>query len=81
MWQKKDNTIVREFEFKDFKSALQFVNKIGSAAEKMNHHPMIALMWGRVKVVLTTHSEGKVTAKDKTLAKEIDKLYGAKKTS
>ena len=74
MWQKKDNTMVKEFEFKDFKSALEFANKVGAAAEKMNHHPMIALMWGKVKVVLTTHSAGKVTKKDQDLAKIIDKL-------
>lgn len=74
MWQKKDNTLVREFEFPDFKSALAFVNQVGELAEKADHHPVIALTWGRVKVVLTTHSAGKVTAKDQALAKEIDKL-------
>lgn len=74
MWSEKDNTIQKEFTFKDFKLALAFVDKIGKIAEKMNHHPTIALMWGRVKVVLTTHSEGKVTDKDRELAKEIDKL-------
>lgn len=78
MWQEKDNTITKEFEFKDFKSALEFVVKIGAAAEKMNHHPMIALMWGRVKVVLSTHSDGKVTAKDSKLAKGIDSIYNQK---
>lgn len=74
MWHEKDNSLVREFEFPDFKSALAFVNKVGDLAEAANHHPVVALMWGRVKIVLTTHSAGKVTAKDKALAKEIDKL-------
>lgn len=74
MWQKKDNTLVREFAFPDFKTALEFVNKVGELAEAANHHPMIALMWGRVKVVLSTHSAGKVTDKDRKLAKQIDLL-------
>ncbi len=74
MWQEKDNTLVREFEFPDFKSALVFVNKVGDLAEVANHHPIIALMWGKVKVVLTTDSEGKVTKKDHDLAEQIDKL-------
>lgn len=79
MWQEKSNTLVKEFEFADFKSALAFVIQTGAVAEKMNHHPMVALMWGRVKVVLTTHDAGKVTAKDRKLAKEIDAIYGSKK--
>ncbi len=66
--------MVREFKFKDFKRALEFVNKVGELAEEANHHPDIELGWGRVKVSLTTHSEGKVTDKDLNLAAEIDKL-------
>ncbi len=74
MWQEDNNTISREFKFEDFKGALEFVNKVGELAEKMNHHPNIDLSWGRVKVVLTTHSEGRVTDKDRQLAEQIDKL-------
>lgn len=74
MWQEKDNTLVKEFNFADFKSALEFVNKVGELAENMNHHPDVELGWGRVKISLTTHSEGKVTEKDRRIAKEIDNI-------
>lgn len=74
MWDEEDNTLSKEFKFDDFKSALEFVNKVGALAEDMNHHPDIELGWGRVKVILTTHSEGKVTEKDRTLARKIDEL-------
>ena len=73
-WSEENNVISKEFKFKDFKSALEFVNKVGDMAEKMNHHPEIELGWGRVKVSLTTHSVGKITDKDKKLAKLIDEL-------
>lgn len=74
MWHKNDNIMYKEFEFDDFKSALDFVNKVGELAEKQNHHPDVELGWGRVKVSLTTHSEGKITDKDKELANLIDKI-------
>ena len=74
MWQEKDNTLAREFKFVDFKSALDFVNKVGALAEEANHHPDVELGWGRVKISLTTHSEGKITDKDRGLAAKIDKL-------
>lgn len=74
MWQEENNNLVREFTFPDFKSALEFVVQVGSLAESANHHPDIELGWGRVKIILTTHDAGKVTEKDKDLAKKIDSL-------
>jgi 4a-hydroxytetrahydrobiopterin dehydratase len=74
MWQEESNALVREFTFADFKSALDFVNKVGQLAEDANHHPDIELGWGRVKVRLTTHSAGKVTPQDRLLATAIDQL-------
>lgn len=74
MWQEENNSITKEFKFADFKSALEFVNKVGDLAEKMNHHPDIELGWGKVRIILTTHSAGKVTSKDRELADQIDQL-------
>lgn len=74
MWQENDNYLIKEFKFADFKAALLFVNKIGELAETANHHPDIELGWGKVKVKLTTHSEGAVTEKDHNLAQQIDNL-------
>ena len=74
MWREENGVWVNDYKFDDFKSALQFVNKVGELAEAKNHHPDIELGWGRVKVLLFTHSEQKITDKDKELAKEIDKI-------
>lgn len=68
------NNLRREFKFKDFKEALDFVNKVGELAEEANHHPDIELSWGKVVINLITHSEGKITEKDYALAKKIDTL-------
>ncbi|HKI79921.1 MAG TPA: 4a-hydroxytetrahydrobiopterin dehydratase [Ignavibacteriaceae bacterium] len=72
-WNLIDNKISKEYELKDFKSALAFVNKVGEKAEGMDHHPDILLhSWNKVKISVSTHSEGGITEKDFNLAKEIE---------
>ncbi|MCA9344216.1 4a-hydroxytetrahydrobiopterin dehydratase [Candidatus Saccharibacteria bacterium] len=72
MWKEENNTLIKEFKFPDFISALAFVNKVGELAEEANHHPDIELSWGKVIIKLTTHSEGRVTERDKKYANKID---------
>src|ERR1700675_2993832 len=38
--------IERNFRFKDFKEAMDFVAKIGSLSEAEGHHPDISFGWG-----------------------------------
>ncbi len=62
----------KEFEFKDFKAALNFTNKVGELAEKNSHHPDIYLAWGKVKVTLWTHKIDGLSESDFILAAKID---------
>lgn len=72
-WNFLNNHIEKEFKLKDFRSALNFINKIGEEAEKINHHPDIFLhSYNKVKITLSTHSAGGVTKNDLNLAKKID---------
>lgn len=72
-WKFEDNSIRKQFQFKDFIEALSFVNKIGMEAEKMDHHPDILIFeWNKVKITISTHSTGGVTEKDFQLAKKIE---------
>lgn len=73
-WQEMDQKLWRRFEFTNFAEALAFVNKIGELAETAKHHPDISLGWGYAEVALTTHSESKVTQKDRYLAKQIESI-------
>ena len=74
-WFLEGNQITKEFQFKDFAEALAFVNKIGAEAEKMNHHPDIFIhSWNKVKITISTHSEGGITKKDFQLAEIIERL-------
>ena len=72
-WHGNDK-IVKEFSFKDFNEALDFVNKVAQLSEEMNHHPEINWNYNKVKITLVTHDKGRVTEKDTDLAKKIDEI-------
>ena len=74
-WVYFSKHISKEYKFADFKEALAFVNKAGNAAEGMDHHPDILMhSWNKVKISISTHSEGGVTDKDFQLAQKIESL-------
>jgi 4a-hydroxytetrahydrobiopterin dehydratase len=76
MWQEEDKQLYRQFKFKDFKQAFDFMTNVAAAAEAMNHHPRWTNEYNKVEIWLSSHSEGKVTDKDHALAQKIDKIYG-----
>ena len=74
-WSYFNKQITKEFKLFDFKEALAFGNKAGVAAEEMDHHPDILMhSWNKVKISISTHSEGGVTDKDFRLAQKIESL-------
>ncbi|MBK8494412.1 MAG: 4a-hydroxytetrahydrobiopterin dehydratase [Chitinophagaceae bacterium] len=77
MWQEKNNTLYKKFEFTDFSEAFAFMTRVAMAAEKMDHHPTWKNTYNRVEIWLCTHDAGDtVTEKDRKLAAIIDKLTG-----
>ena len=73
-WERGGDAIRKQFEGDDFKSSVDFVNRILPVAEEMNHHPDLEISWSTVTVVITTHSEGGLTENDFELASRIDAL-------
>ena len=73
-WKKKGGIISRTFQWKNFLGSIRFVNQVAKAAEKANHHPDIDIRWNKVKLQLTTHDQGGLTAKDIEMAKRCDLL-------
>jgi len=75
-WELVDDIkIEKKFKFKDFKSALDFVNKVGELAEKEQHHPNIYLYgWNKVKITLTTHILHGLSQNDFIMAVKINKI-------
>lgn len=74
-WKLVENNIEKEYELDSFTDAMGYVTKIGIQAEKMDHHPDILIhSWNKVRITLTTHSEGGLTDNDLKLAEIIDNL-------
>lgn len=73
-WTREGEAITRELDRGDFKGSVDFVNRLTPVAEGMNHHPDLSISWSKVKVTITTHSEGGLTASDFDLASRIDAL-------
>ena len=74
-WRSEGDALVRDLEFDDFAGAMAFVNRVADAAEAANHHPDILVHgWNKVRLTLSTHSEGGVTDADHELARTIDDL-------
>jgi 4a-hydroxytetrahydrobiopterin dehydratase len=74
-WRQERESLVRDLEFDDFKAAMAFVNRVADAAEEANHHPDILVHgWNKVRLTLTTHSEGRLTDNDRAMAETIDGL-------
>jgi 4a-hydroxytetrahydrobiopterin dehydratase len=72
-WRREGDEIVRDWRFPDFARAMVFVNLVADAAEAVNHHPDILVHgWNRVRLSLTTHARGGLTASDFALAEQID---------
>lgn len=67
--------IEREFQFKDFKTALAFVNTVAKIAEKEKHHPNLFLYsWNKVRLTLYTHAIGGLSRNDFIMAAKVDVL-------
>lgn len=74
-WEENNKFLERNFIFKTFMQAMDFINKVAKIAEELNHHPEISLHnYNEVMIQTTTHSEKKITQKDYNLAKQIDLL-------
>jgi len=75
-WRRHErDSIVRECKLADFAGAIAFVNRVAELAERADHHPDILVHgWNRVRLTLSTHSEGGLTDADFELAARIDRL-------
>jgi 4a-hydroxytetrahydrobiopterin dehydratase len=70
----EEHHLARTFGFPDFRTALDFVNRVGEIAEAEGHHPDLYLAWGKVGVKTWTHKIDGLTESDFILAAKIDRL-------
>lgn len=69
----KSVQIEKIFEFKHFKAAIRFVNRVGEIAEAEGHHPDILIYsYKFVKITLSTHALKGLSENDFVLAAKVD---------
>ena len=73
-WALGKNVLEREFRFKDFRQAMEFVNKVAAVADQEDHHPDMLISYNKVKLTLTTHRIDGLSLNDFIVAAKIDRL-------
>jgi 4a-hydroxytetrahydrobiopterin dehydratase len=73
-WTIEHGKLHREFKFRDFVDAWRFMSAVALVAERMDHHPEWLNVWNTVRVDLTTHDAGGITALDVTMATRMNAL-------
>ena len=69
-----DAALTKTFKLADHIAAMGFVVRVAMAAEVMDHHPELHMVYNTVDIRLNTHSAGGVTAKDVALAEKIESM-------
>jgi 4a-hydroxytetrahydrobiopterin dehydratase len=68
--------IERRFQFRNFRDALDFVDRVGALAEQEGHHPDVCFGWGYATVSLRTHKIKGLHENDFIMAAKIDAISG-----
>lgn len=76
-WMREEGKwMVKTYRFDAFLDGIAFVNRVAAEAERLNHHPLMAIDYRRVTLRLTTWSAGGLTALDVEAAKAFDAVRG-----
>src|SRR5436190_21617156 len=74
-WQViNEHHLQKTYTFKDFRGALDLVNRVGKLAEEQGHHPDICFGWGKADITFWTHKIDGLTESDFVVAAKIDRL-------
>jgi 4a-hydroxytetrahydrobiopterin dehydratase len=73
-WSVESGAIVKTFKFGKFADGIAFVQRVAVAADKMDHHPDIDIRYTKIRVALSTHDAGGITAMDTKLASQIESI-------
>ncbi len=79
-WHLDGEQLVGRWPFADFGAALAAAVRVGSLAERADHHPDMQIGWGKLEVRLTTDSTKALTSRDVELALQIHKVLGPPQT-
>ncbi|HMH15596.1 MAG TPA: 4a-hydroxytetrahydrobiopterin dehydratase [Edaphobacter sp.] len=74
-WALQEGKLSREWTFKDFVHAMEFVNQVAALAETAGHHPDIDIRYNHVRLGLVSHDAGGITKRDAAMASQINQKF------
>ena len=73
-WTLAGDRLQRIYRFRDFVEAFAFMTAVALRVQEMDHHPDWSNTYDTVRIELSTHDAGGVTARDTQLAGRIEAL-------
>ena len=74
-WTQDGDSLVRTVEAPSFLEAIDVVRRVAEVAEEADHHPDIDIRYTKIRMALSTHDAGGITAADMKLAAEIQAAF------
>jgi 4a-hydroxytetrahydrobiopterin dehydratase len=72
-WDLRGERLHRQFRFRDFRTAIRFVDEMARIAEAEQHHPVFTVNLDKVDVENWTHAIGGLSENDFILAAKLDR--------
>jgi 4a-hydroxytetrahydrobiopterin dehydratase len=66
--------ISKDYNFQNFKDAMEFVNSVADLAEQEGHHPDVFISYNKVTLTLTTHAINGLSENDFIMAAKINSI-------
>ena len=73
-WKLIDGALEKTYSFPDFHRTMAFVNALAWVAHREDHHPDLAVSYGRCTVRFNTHDVGGISVSDFFCAAAVDAL-------
>jgi 4a-hydroxytetrahydrobiopterin dehydratase len=73
-WRLIDGSLEKTFSFKNFHETMGFVNAVAFIANAEDHHPDLALSYGKCTVRFNTHDVNGISVSDFFCASKVDAL-------
>lgn len=75
-WTKENNSLNKTFTLNSYSEIVDFLKYTAAKCDEMDHHPDVHIhSYKKLKISLTTHSEGKVSELDYELAQYFDEAF------
>ena len=60
-WSVDGDALRKVYRFADWRGTMAFVNAVAAMADDVDHHPELAVGWGRCAVAWSTHDAGGIS--------------------